>query len=123
MITAQNQSELRGERAKNKKGEVRPPPFDSYCPSMIDKLDQCICNVCGLSWPSAAAKNRHVTAHGIEQYSIVEPNVTTTEVSDEFETETGLADTMTGNETMPIIQNLAEHLVSPFEQIFDEISA
>ena len=37
-------------------------------------------------------------------------------MSDDFESETVLTD------EMPIIQNLTEHLVSPFEQLFDEIS-
>ena len=33
------------ESEKSKNGTPRPPPFDSYCPSMEDKLDECICGV------------------------------------------------------------------------------
>ena len=58
----------------------------------------------------------HVTAHRIEQYRLL--NL----MSDDFESETVLTDEMTGDEAMPIIQNLTEHLVPPFEQLFDEIS-
>ena len=36
---------------------------------------------------------------------IVEPNVTTLKVSDEFESETVLTDEMTGDDAMPIIQS------------------
>ena len=44
---------------------VRPdlPPFDLYCPSMMQKLEKCICKTCGLYWPSEAAKKRHATCH------------------------------------------------------------
>ena len=48
---------------KSKKGVLRPPPFDSYCPSMMEKLDDLVCNNCGSSWPSIAAKTRHAKAH------------------------------------------------------------
>ena len=41
-------------------------------------------------------------------------------MSDKFEFETVLTDEMTGDEAMPIIQN-PEYLVSPLEQLFDEI--
>ena len=51
----------------------------------------------------------HVTAHRIEQYRLL--NL----MSDDFESETVLT-------AMSIIQNLTEHLVPPFEQLFDEIS-
>ena len=39
----------------------------------------------------------------------------------EFESETVLIDYMAGDIAKPIIQN-PEHCVSPFEQLFDEIS-
>ena len=51
------------EARKSKNGAKRPPPFDAYCPSMMEKLDNCVCAKCGSCWPSAAAKTRHLKAH------------------------------------------------------------
>ena len=51
------------EARKSKNGTKRPPPFDAYCPSMMEKIDNCVCAQCGTCWPSAAAKDRHRKAH------------------------------------------------------------
>ena len=37
------------ESETNQNGTSRPPPFDSYCPSMESKLEDCICKVCTYS--------------------------------------------------------------------------
>ena len=42
------------------------------------------------------------------------------EMSDEFDSEIMIE--TTGNEAMPVIQNVSDHLVSPFEQLLDEIA-
>ena len=65
-------------------GVARPPPFDSYCPSMEDKLDGCVCEKCGSSWPSAAAMKRHLKAHSprnITNESTIEYQEVTDEVA------------------------------------------
>ena len=51
------------EAQKSQNGTKRPHPFDAYCPSMMEKLDNCVCAKCGSCWPSAAAKTRHLKAH------------------------------------------------------------
>ena len=38
-------------------------PFDIYCPSMKDKLDNGICKECKSYWPSKAAKDCHAKIH------------------------------------------------------------
>ena len=45
---------------KCKNGNLRPMPFDKYCPSMENKIESCICQICGQQWPSAAAKIHHL---------------------------------------------------------------
>ena len=45
------------ERFKN--GDPRPHPIDAYCPSLQEKLDDCVCKKCGIQWPCAAAVKRH----------------------------------------------------------------
>tara|TARA_Y100001956_G_C4120828_1_gene187303 strand:- start:33 stop:545 length:513 start_codon:yes stop_codon:yes gene_type:complete len=108
------------EAGKNKSGDVRPPPFDLYCPSMEKKLDECICETCGSSWPSAAAKNRHSKAHK----SVVQSGENLSNiVDDEFENENDqsmMVDDLSMEERMPIFGNINEILVSPFEQLNDE---
>ena len=44
------------------------PPFDLYCPSMTEKLSECICDKCGAYWPSKAAVRRHATFHKKQGY-------------------------------------------------------
>ena len=93
----------------------RPMPFDSFCPSMKDKLDECVCKICGAYWPSAAAKNRHLKAHGkIETF---EDKIEYDDVKDEFEEEA-----MSESDTMPVFENMRIHLASPFEWLNDEIA-
>ena len=38
-------------------------PFDTYCISMQNSLKNCICQKCGLYWPSNAAKKCYLVAH------------------------------------------------------------
>ena len=51
------------EAEKRQNGVPRPPPFDTYCPSMQTKIDDCVCKKCCLAWPCAAANKRHQKAH------------------------------------------------------------
>ena len=77
------------EAIKSKNGIPRPMPFDSYCPSMEEKLDDCICQVCGSCWPCAAAVKRHMKAHGKKNGNTDSMNmaVPSSEVTDEMDGE------------------------------------
>ena len=108
----------------SKNGVARPPPFDSYCPSMEDKLDGCVCEKCGSSWPSAAAMKRHLKAHNrrnITNESTIEYQEVTDEVESDIDISMYLESAMDVEEAMPIIGNIQDHLASPFEEIMDEI--
>ena len=112
------------EAGRSRNGNVRPMPFDSYCPSMQKKLDDCVCPDCGSSWPCAAAVKRHKKVHG--KYGNNESiEINSSEITDEFDSgdENMETNNSTANleETMPIIENLREFLVSPFEQVYDDI--
>ena len=65
------------ESEKSTKGDSRPMPFDSYCPSMQTKLDDCVCNICGSSWPCAAAVKRHKKAHTNTDNIDIDINIST----------------------------------------------
>ena len=45
-------------------------PFDLYCPSMQEKLKNCVCRMCGSYWPSEAAKKRHIKCHSLKESSV-----------------------------------------------------
>ena len=107
------------ETGTSQKGVPRPPPFDSYCPSMSTKLDECVCPKCGSSWPSKAAKNRHLKAHKIKQN---EQEVVFDTVEDEFEIEDEVHMSDAISEPMPIFHDMETHLASPFEEVHDEIA-
>ena len=109
------------EAKKSKKGISRPPPFDSYCPSMKEKLDECMCEVCCSSWPSAAAKNRHKKVH--DKKNTYETTIEYNEVQDEIEydIDTSMSLESVSEKPMPIIGNdINIHLASPFEECMDE---
>ena len=113
------------EASQSKSGIPRPPPFDSYCPSMDSKLDECVCKTCGSCWPCAAARKRHEKAH--PKKSQIEPNkeIPFSRIIDEFDSEEDAmeVENVVDNyldEPMPIFSNIIEHLNSPFEQLGDE---
>ena len=122
---------ISNEAKKSKKGVSRPPPFDSYCPSMMEKLDDLVCNSCGSSWPSIAAKNRHTKAHkGQKSAGTIKPHI------DDFgplrleDSETEEDETMVetikepGSDTMPII-SVKTYLKSiyPLKDITDQFNS
>jgi hypothetical protein len=103
------------EAKKNKKGELRPVPFDAYCPSMQSKIDGCICSKCGSYWPSQASKNRHYKAHkmGLDDEKIEEED----EISDQFDSEDEEEETLeTDSDAMPVFST-KQHLFYPFEKV------
>ena len=92
---------------------------------MESKIDECVCEKCGSSWPCAAAKKRHLKAHKNNFTSgETTKEYANTEVVDEFEEENDfsfLESSMELDEAMPIISNISTHLVSPFvEELSDE---
>ena len=88
-------------------------PFDLYCPSMMEKLSKCICDTCGLYWPSEAAKKRHATCHrnGLKENQLV---YSMEEVSDEFCQIQNENENINGPNGIPVIENLEEFLKCPF---------
>ena len=94
------------------------PPFDLYCPSMLPKLDKCICEICGFYFPCEAAKKRHAKCHKMEKES-QEPFYTM-EVSDEF-SEVQEEESAANPNGIPVIQNLREFNRSPFLPLDDPI--
>ena len=118
-------TDLMSKEAKfSKTGVPRPPPFDSYCPSMEEKLDDCVCEKCGSSWPCAAAKKRHLKAHSrqnITNESTIEYQEVTDEIESDIDLSMHLESAMDVEEAMPIIGNIQDHLAIPFEEITDEI--
>ena len=112
---------------KSKKGVLRPPPFDSYCPSMMEKLDDLVCNNCGSSWSSIAAKTCHAKAHkGQKSAGTIEPHIDDLGPLRLEDSETEDDETMTepGSDTMPII-SIKTYLKSiyPFEAITDQFNS
>ena len=112
---------------KSKKGVLRPLPFDSYCPSMMEKLDDLVCNNCGSSWPSIAAKTGHAKAHkGQKSAGTIEAHIDDLGALRLEDSETEDDETMTepGSDTMPIII-IKTYLKSiyPFEDITDQFNS
>ena len=107
---------LIGRQVPKEAGNFVMPPFDLYCPSMVTKIDKCICEQCGQYWPCMAAVKRHAICHKFEKKS-QEP--IPMEVSDEFSEIQEENDT---NPTgIPVIQNLQDFLRSPFIPLDDPI--
>ena len=117
------------EAKKSQKGVPRPKPFDSYCPSMMNKLDDLVCETCGSSWPSKAAVLRHAKAHKGQKGQKVPENVAEPidDLEDEFETDDSMSETEQEqpetSETMPVF-NIRNYVKSiyPFEEITDEFN-
>ena len=97
--------------------QERPIPFDLYCISMKDKLEDGICNDCGLYWPSKAAKNRHLKAHRYDQNKVEDDF---TEVVDEIDDEKEQWE-IEESGPMPVFENMGSYLTSPFVYLTDEI--
>jgi len=92
-----------------------PPPFDLYCPSMMPKLSDCICEKCGHYWPCEAAKKRHAKIHKHEKFE-VEHGIVLEEVSDEFCQIQEPDAEFENSELIPVIENVQEFLRSPFTE-------
>ena len=93
-------------------------PFDLYCPSMKDKLENGICNICDKYWPSEAAMKRHKNAHK-KQMKIVEAE--SEKVSSESEaSDVGeVLETRDESETkIPIFDNIFDLFKSPFVEVY-----
>ena len=112
-----------------KNGEKRPVPFDLYCPSMQDKIENCVCKQCGIYWPSAAAKNRHQKIHkipGADDTFVHDQgfNLAHDEVLDEFETDSETEEEKSDPDCpMPVFSDLKKHITSPFVQLWLEDDA
>ena len=115
------------ERFKN--GDPRPPPIDAYCPSLQEKLDDCVCKLCGIQWPCAAAVKRHEVVHNPKSknfeardsgrnYAIwneVEDELLADDI--EIDIDEHMPQTDENMEDMPIISDL-KYLKSPFEKTY-----
>ena len=87
------------------------PPFDLYCPSMMEKLPKCVCETCGLYWPSEAAKKRHATCHKSRDD---EPDFPMEEFSDEFCQFQDEGQNNSGSSQLPVVEDLQDFLRCPF---------
>ena len=98
-------------------------PFDSYCPSMQSKIDQCICPKCGMSWPCQAAVKRHLKAHNDKKID-EKINVEISDMEDDLDSEIESSDdeNMITDEAMPIIIDFKKHFQSPFEEVNNDFS-
>ena len=113
----------------SQKGVPRPPPFDAYCPSMMEKIDELVCLKCGSSWPSIAAKKRHLKAHkkGQKKQSNAAQSVLDLEaefVSDEdIKNDEKMSDSEQEiSDSMPVFSiNSYLKSIYPFEEVKDEI--
>ena len=97
---------------KEENGKNRPVPFDTYCESMQETKEDCICEICHLYWPSKAAKNRHKMSHR-QGVTIDTHDPNNGEILDEFEPEINPEDQESG--PMPVFQDIKKHLISPFQ--------
>ena len=86
---------------------------------MKEKLDDCVCKMCGLQWPCAAAVKRHTKAHKTGNTEISRDYVHIWgEVEDELATEEDITEAVENmDENMPIITDINTHMKSPFEEI------
>lgn len=82
-------------------------PFNFYCLSMQEKLEQGICQVCHMYWPSKAALARHIICHKQPQ---LKPAST-----DELEREPVEEITVTDeDDRKPVFENNFDIFKSPF---------
>ena len=88
---------------------------------MQPKLDQGICNFCGLSWPCQAAVKRHLKAHKNGKDDITPNYVTLEDVEDEFasDLEDENITEEDPDEAMPIISDIKTFLKPPFEVLYE----
>ena len=94
-------------------------PFDLYCPSMREKLEEGICKTCWLYWPSKAAIKRHEKAHKLGP---VKEKIDTSEVIYEFDSdEEPMEIEQEHPGPMPVFDNIQNYLTSPFVYLTDEI--
>ncbi|CAB4000063.1 Sperm-associated antigen 17 [Paramuricea clavata] len=109
--------------------EFKQCPLDLYCPSMQEKLMRCVCEKCGSYWPSEAAKHRHKKSHSVKESAACQAKDSDTLGQDDVEEDVmeeednGSAShameicsdvESESNCIMPVIENLAEFLNSPF---------
>jgi len=93
-------------------------PFDLYCPSMQEKLDDSVCRKCWTSWPCKAARIRHAKCHKLP--ALVETQESSDELEDEIEQLSSTLecdDSTTPQECdgrMPVI-SFETHAKSPFD--------
>ena len=95
-------------------------PFDLYCPSMVTKIDKCICEQCGQYWPCMTAVKRHAICHKNKNKKESQDPIYTMEVSDEF-SKIQEEESDTNPTGIAVIQNLQEFLKSPFHSLDDPI--
>ena len=118
------------EAEKFQNGVKRPHPNDAYCPSLKGKLDNCVCKLCGIQWPCAAAVKRHEVVHNSKKFETrdsedserdyaiwneVEDELLSDDIHDNMDI--AMPETDENMEDMPIISDL-KFLKSPFEEIY-----
>ena len=92
-------------------------PFDSYCPSMEEKLMKGVCKTCGHYWPSEAAMKRHKVIHrNSKKDNSDNEGVCEIEINrlSERESESSELETEVDGNKMPVFTNIFEILKSPF---------
>ena len=92
-------------------------PFDSYCPSMEEKLMKGVCKMCGHYWPSEAAMKRHKVIHrNSKKDNSDDEGVCEIEINRlcERESESSELETEVDDDKMPVFTNIFEILKSPF---------
>ena len=92
----------------NKANQFLKVPFDLYCPSMKDTLENGICETCGSYWPSKAAKDRH------KKCLRMSDDIDSEDESDEIEESTPETNE---EDRMPIFNNVFELFKWPFTDI------
>ena len=92
----------------NKANQFLKVPFDLYCPSMKDTLENGICETCGSYWPSKAAKDRHKKCHRMSD------DIDSEDESDEIEESTPETNE---EDRMPTFNNVFELFKGPFTDI------
>ena len=92
-------------------------PFDSYCPSMEEKLMKGVCKTCGHYWPSEAAMKRHKVIHrNSKKDNSDDEGVYEIEINrlSERESESSELETEVDDDKMPLFTNIFEILKSSF---------
>ena len=86
-------------------------PFDLYCPSMKNALENGICETCGSYWPSKAAKDRHKKCHRVIDGTESEDEVEWIEDAANNSIETN------AEQRKPIFENIFDLFQGPFTDI------